>query len=159
MSVSPSASLSFSNTPGAGTLKGVSSSVLCPSPTASGGLFGGPARYSTCSKGAPAASPLYDSATRLPVPVMINASELPSAQPGRLTISWMTEVRSGVCWSGPASPLVVQAGGDQDTAAVVLARLEMLPSTLSKVSGLGAACPSMVRLVAPESVSSTWNWT
>jgi len=32
-------------------------------------------------------SPLYDSASRLPLPVIINASELPLNQPGWLTIS------------------------------------------------------------------------
>ena len=57
---------------------------------------GVPVLYSTCSSGAPAGSPLYDSAVRLPLPVMIMASELPLDQPGRLTISWMMAAISGV---------------------------------------------------------------
>ena len=52
-----------------------------------GSLGGGPVMYSTRSKGALAGSPLYDSATRSPVPVMITTSELPLTQPGRLIIS------------------------------------------------------------------------
>ena len=53
--------------------------------------------YSTWRSGAPAASPSMDSAVRLPLPVMIKARALPETQPGRLTISWMTAARLGVC--------------------------------------------------------------
>jgi hypothetical protein len=46
-----------------------------------------PVAYSMCSSGAPAGSPSYDSATRLPVPVMITTSALPLDHNGRSTIS------------------------------------------------------------------------
>ena len=41
----------------------------------------------TWSRGAPPGSPLYDSATRSPLPVIMMTRELPLDQPGRLTIS------------------------------------------------------------------------
>ncbi len=52
--------------------------------------------YSTWSKGAPFWFPLYDSATRLPVPVIMTARELPLDQPCPSTISWMMADKSGV---------------------------------------------------------------
>lgn len=54
-------------------------------------------------------------------------SELPLAHPPRLTISCMTEAMLGVCWSGPASPVVVRGGGDHDAAAPVLGRDDVFP--------------------------------
>lgn len=48
---------------------------------------GGVYLYSTCNKGAAAASPLNDSAVRSPLPVISTTSELPLDQPGRSTIS------------------------------------------------------------------------
>ncbi len=97
--------------------------------------------YSTCSKGAAAAAPSQASATRSPVPVMMMASELPLAQPGRLTISCMTEAMSGVCWSGPASPFVVQGGGDQETVAAVAGREEIFPPDEVNVAALSTSSP------------------
>jgi hypothetical protein len=52
--------------------------------------------YLTCNSGAPEASPLYASAVRFPLPVMIAARALPLDQPERLTISWMTAAIFGV---------------------------------------------------------------
>jgi hypothetical protein len=48
------------------------------------------------SSGAVAALASYESAVRLPLPVMMTASAWPALQPGRFTISWITAVRSGV---------------------------------------------------------------
>ena len=53
----------------------------------SGGSAAVAGEYSTCSRGAPAASPSCDSAVLLPDPVTIRTIELPLVQPGRLTIS------------------------------------------------------------------------
>src|SRR4051812_23588666 len=74
---------------------------------------GGPVVYSRWRRGAPAGLLSQARAVRWPVPVMIRASALPLAQPGRLTSSWAIAVRSGLRWFGPASPISVQGGGDQ----------------------------------------------
>ena len=71
----------------------------------------------------------------------------------------MTEAMSGVRWSGPVAPTVVQGAGDQGTAAVVLVRSAMLPEGEANVGALSASWPRMVREVAVDDVSSTWNWT
>ena len=71
---------------------------------------------------------------RTPVPVMMMTSELPLAQPGRLAISWMTEVRSGVRWSGSAWPFAVHAAGAQLMAAAVRGREEMSNLALLNVA-------------------------
>ena len=76
-----------------------------------------PREYSIKSFGALLLLPLYESATRLPLPVIINAREFPLDQPPRSTTSWMTEVRSGVRWSAPAAPTEFHAGGFQLTEA------------------------------------------
>ena len=51
------------------------------------GVDGSCKEYSTCNRGAPVESPSKDSATRLPVPVIMITSELPLDQPTRLVIS------------------------------------------------------------------------
>ena len=52
------------------------------------GLPAGPGRrYSMCSSGALAGLYSYESAVRVPVPVIMNAMSLSAAQPERLTIS------------------------------------------------------------------------
>ena len=114
-------------------------------------------RYSMWSKGAASGKPLKDSATLLPVPVIRIAIELPCNQVGRSTISWMTKAISGVCWSGPASPIVDQGAGDQDTAAVVLGLAEIFPDELEKVMALSTASAWMRSIVGSELTSSTWN--
>ncbi len=53
--------------------------------------------YSRWSSGALAETPLYDSATRLPLPESVSAMASPDVQPGRSTISWMTAEMSLVC--------------------------------------------------------------
>jgi len=49
---------------------------------------------------------LYEYATRSPLPVISINIALPLVQSARSTISWITEVISLLCWSGPASFLV-----------------------------------------------------
>ena len=115
--------------------------------------------YSTCNRGAAAGIPSYASAVRSPLPLTIITNELPLDQPGRSTISWMIGDKSGVRWSGPATPTVVQATGDQCTAAVVRGLDETFPTEEVKAGALTVSWPSMVRDVAPELASSTWNCT
>lgn len=79
-----------------------------------------------CRRGAAAATPSYASVTRLPVPVMMITSELLLVQPERSTISWMTEARSGVCWSGPASPVEMDQYTPQPGSVPII-----LPALLS----------------------------
>ena len=114
--------------------------------------------YSTCSRGAPAAVPSYDSGVRCPVPVMMMASERP-AQPGRLTTSWITAARFGVRCSAPAAPTTVQAGGDHIAAAAVFGRDEMFIEAVVKAAALSAACARIVRVVTSDCASSAWNCT
>ena len=64
---------------------------------------------------------------RSPDPVMMITSELFVTQPERFTISWMMADMSGVRWSGPAAPVLVQGGGAQLTTFPVVGREEMLP--------------------------------
>jgi hypothetical protein len=118
-----------------------------------------PVWYSTCSRAAPVALPSKASATRRPVPVMMTASALPLAHPGRLTISWTIAEMSADCCAGPAAPTVVHEGGLQATVAAVRARPETLPEALVKVGALSVACPARVRSVASVVASSTVNWT
>ena len=66
-------------------LVGVGVSVCVAEGVAEGDAVGA-TRYCTCSRGAPAGVPSYDSATRSPVPSIMIASELPLNQPGRFTI-------------------------------------------------------------------------
>src|SRR6266576_2679381 len=120
---------------------------------------GGPVVYSTCRSGAPAGLLSQARAVRWPVPVTIIASALPLAQPGRMTISWTTAVRSGVRSFALASPITVQGTGDQLAEAVVRGRVETLPFALVKVAGLSAARPWIDRLVTSLCVSFDSNWT
>ena len=105
-----------------------------------------PGTHSTCSKGAPPASPSYDSAIRelflfVVSPVMMSASELPADQPERSTISWMIAARLGVrCW-GPAAPVEFHAGGDHETDAVVLVLFDTFLLLDVNVAALLAASP------------------
>src|SRR5688500_4088398 len=123
-----------------------------------GAVFG-PVEYSMRRRGAPAGARSYACATRRPVPVKMKASELPTFQPVRLTISCTIAVRLGVCWSGPACPTVVHAAGDQATALVVLGREEMFDVAVVKAAALSAACPLMVRDTTSDVRSSVWNCT
>src|SRR5262245_12265607 len=88
----------------------------------------------------------------------MNTWELPLTQPDRSTISWTTEARSGVLWSGPACPSVVHAAGVQCTDAVVFAREDTFPAAAVKVRALSASSPLMVREVEVEDSSWTLNW-
>jgi hypothetical protein len=90
---------------------------------------------------------------------MMTTNELPSNQPVRSTISWITGLKSEVCWSGPASPTVSHAGGLQDANAVVLGREEMSFNAVENVDAASEACPSMMSEVTSVSTSSAWNWT
>src|SRR6516225_1607841 len=75
--------------------------VTARAPT--GGWLGGGELfvYSTCSSGAWAGLPSQAHVVRWPVPSTMMTSGLLSAQPGRLTTSWMTDLRSGVCCPAP----------------------------------------------------------
>jgi hypothetical protein len=55
-----------------------------------------PVVYSICRRGAPAASPSYAFATRLPLPVIMITIEFPGVQPGLVIISWMIGAKFGV---------------------------------------------------------------
>lgn len=70
-----------------GVLVAVGNGVLVAVAVGVAVLLPPPSSNSICNNGAPEASPLKDSAQRVPVPVTINARELPYAQPERLTIS------------------------------------------------------------------------
>src|SRR5262245_16712430 len=87
----------------------------------------------------------------------MRAIALPLTQLERLTISWITALRSGVRWSVPAWP-VVHAFGTHATGAVVRGRVETLFEVVVKVGALSSACPLIVRLVAPLSVARAVNW-
>jgi hypothetical protein len=113
--------------------------------------------YSMCSRGAAGGRPSHASAVRLPEPVTISASELPLAQPGLSTISWMTADRSGVRCPGPACPAVVQGEGTQPTAADVLGLSEILRVVAANVGALSLSCPAMVREAASVVASSAVN--
>ena len=65
--------------------------------------------------------------------------ELPLAQPGRLTISWMTAAIFGVRWLRPASLTVPQYTGLHPIEAPVFVLDEMLPLVEVKVAGLARA--------------------
>ena len=65
--------------------------------------------------------------------------ELPLAQPGRLTISWMMAAIFGVRWLRPASLTTPQYTGLHPTEAVVFGLVEMLLVVELKVTGLGLA--------------------
>ncbi len=95
---------------------------------------------------------------RCPVPVMMIASAFPLAQPGRLTTCWITLLRSGVRWFGPASPTSVHGAGDQFTAAAVRGRDEMSNAVVVNVPALSAACPCRTRFVGSLCTSSASNW-
>ena len=75
---------------------------------------------------------------RFPDPVIMITSELSAAQPVRFTISWMMGDMSGVRWSSPAAPTLVQGGGPQLTQAAVVGREVMLPVALVKVVALSS---------------------
>ena len=76
----------------------------------------------------------------LAVPVMMIASALPEAQPGRLKTSCRTEARFVVRSLGPLSSAAFQATGTQETEAVVLVRDDMLLAEAAKVGALSMAC-------------------
>ena len=118
-------------------------------------VFSGVETYSICSKGAAAGNPLYASATRSPVPVMMTTSEFPLDQPGRFTISCTTEPILGVRCPEPASPTIVHPTGDQGTAAVVLVLDDMFPLTETNGEALSLSSPTIVSEVATELTSST----
>ena len=65
---------------------------------------------------------------------------LPESQPGRLTSSWASWVRSGVRCATPRAPVVDQAGRGEVAAAEVRARDETFLLVIVKVAGLSAAC-------------------
>jgi hypothetical protein len=111
---------------------------------------------STCSTGAPVPAS-WDIAVRCPVPVMIRARDF-RAQPLRLTISWITGERSGVCWYGPTSPSTPHGAGDHGTEATVRGRDETLKPANVKVAALSAACPWITRFVTSDCFSSAVNW-
>jgi hypothetical protein len=77
---------------------------------------------------------------------------LPWAQPGRLTTSCTTLVRSGV-WT--TAPIVVHAAGAKPTDAVVRAREATLLTVVAKTGASSMACARIVNDVADEPVSST----
>ena len=114
--------------------------------------------YSTWSNGALAESPSYEKAVRCPLPVMRITSELPLAQPGRLTISCMMKTIFGVRCLRLASPIVDQAAGLHPAAAVVLSLEEIFPCELLKADGLSLAWPWMVREVVSDCTSSVVYW-
>ena len=124
-----------------------------------GASFPGVAPYSICKTGAPPGSPLYDSATRLPLPspLIIIAREFPATQFSRSMISWIMALISGDRWSIPATPATGHAAGVQKTVSAVRARDVMSLRVLLKVCALSTASPCIARVVAEELTSSTWN--
>src|SRR5262249_24224557 len=113
--------------------------------------------YSTCSSGAAAAFPSYAQAVRWPVPLTMIAIAFPLAPPGRLTISWITEPRSGVRWFAPASP-ATHGTGDHGVAAVVRGRAVTLNAEEPKEKALSEASAWNVRLVVTLCDSRAANW-
>src|SRR6516162_418056 len=87
------------------------------------------------------------------------ASAFPLAQPARLTISWITGLRSGVRCVEPACPTVDHAAGAQDAEATVCAREEMPFVVRLKVAALSAACPYRLSVVVPLDVWAAVNCT
>src|SRR4029079_1927020 len=90
--------------------------------------------------------------------VTMSASALPLAQPGRLTTSCTTAVRSGVCCAAVTAP-AVHAGGDHVTPAAVGGRDETLEEALVNVAALSPACARMFSVVASDWDSSATNCT
>ena len=85
--------------------------------------------------------------------------ELPLAQPGSRTISWMMAAIFGVRWLRPASLTIPQYTGLHPTEAVVFVLDEMLPLVELKVAGLALAWPWMASVVVSvQVVSSVENW-
>jgi hypothetical protein len=89
---------------------------------------------------------------------MMIARSFPADQSSRSTISWITFEMSGVRWAGPASPLLVQAAGDQLAVSLVRVRAEMSLLADRKVGASPTSSPAMTRSVCMELVSSAWNW-
>src|SRR5512132_3995952 len=110
----------------------------------------------TCRTGAN--RPSKDSAVRTPVPVTMKTIELPEVHPVRFTISCMTPVSPGVCWSDPWAPTVPHGAGTHVTSAEVREREEMLFVVFVNVPGLSAAWPSMSSDAAPVVCTLHWNW-
>jgi hypothetical protein len=70
----------------------------------------------------------------------------------------MTLLRSAVCSSEPCAPTVPQGAGTHAALAVVRGREEMLFVMCANVTGLSAACPSIVREAAAIVFVLHWNW-
>src|SRR5512147_2799920 len=89
---------------------------------------------------------------------MMMPSALPETHPPRLTISWITEERSGVCASGTGTSSVVHEGGTQVTLAEVRVRPVRL-FLLDMAAELSDASAWMNSVVASERFSFGQNWT
>jgi len=77
-----------------------------------------------------------DSATRLPVPLMIKTSGLVLAQLGRATTSETSAARSGVRCAAARSPTVFQGGGVQTTELRVRGRVVRSLTLVVKTTAL-----------------------
>src|SRR5262245_2370836 len=112
----------------------------CPSAGCGPRVYG--SAYSMTRRGAPAASPSKDLATRLPEPVTTRTRALPADQPGRSTTGWIRLTRLGVRWSGPMTPTVGHGFGVQLTVPAPRGREDTLRATIvkGKASSLASAC-------------------
>lgn len=70
-------------------------------------------------------------------------------------ISWITDARSSVRWSGPASPTVSHRVGDRDTELDVVLLDEMFAVADVNAAASSDASPRIVNDVGSESISST----
>ena len=119
---------------------------------------GPPTTYSRWSSAAADGDPSYDSATRLPEPVMTIASAAAGSHCAESTACWMTTDRSGVRCAIPAAPTGAHSGGSHSTAAVVSVRLVRLCEAAVK-GAAGPASALTCSVAALDDASSAWNWT
>ena len=103
--------------------------------------------YSTCSRGAWAAAPSQERATRtpLPVPLTRRARALVGVHPGRLTIP-DDALEVGTALRGAAVVDLVQDGTLHVTAAVVRPRDDSDLFVLLRAGASSAACACIVRV-------------
>jgi hypothetical protein len=117
-----------------------------------------PARYWTTSAGAALGPISHDDATRLPVPSMMITIAFPLTHPPLFTICCRIGLRSAVRCAAPRAPTAGQEGTFAQATGDVRSRDEMFLAFVANAGALSTSCPVIVRLVAPEPVSSTWNW-
>src|SRR5689334_19760573 len=95
-----------------------------------------------------------DSATRLPLPLIIKTSELPLTQLGRATISPTIGPRSGVRCAAVLSPTMFHGGGVHTTLLIVRGRVVRSFTFVENGAALPERCAWIVRVVGSLFVSS-----